>query len=244
MNLKFIIRIRQSLLLGFCLVTLGACGNGLESGTLQSVSVPAASDSLSVTTFNTGLATGFVPYSTERKAKIIDALDSSDSDVICLQEVWNDTDRDEIITALNASYPNAYYDQTSQVAAGNPVSSCVDLGPAGVDAGLGVNVDAEFATMLGCLQTKCVPNNISISACISDANYCQNEFIPLYMTNQECVETLQANVGLSGNLNTFIGASHADDVDYAYSGRNGLLLLSKYPLDNTDSIDFIAGTNK
>ena len=44
--------------------------------------------SLTVTTYNMGLALNFVPYTAERLAVNAELMAESDSDVMCLQEVW------------------------------------------------------------------------------------------------------------------------------------------------------------
>lgn len=237
MNSAVIKKIKQSAALCFCIISLVSCGGGMSSDSNKDA---GSTDALTVTTYNTGLATGFIDHATGRQPKIIEALNSLESDVVCLQEVWSDTDRDAIISGVSANYPHSYNYQTEQVV-GNSPSSC--FGTTAV-AGLGANFDALLAPVLSCYVANCATSGTSLPDCIAPTGACYNDYLSLYLGNPECVETLQANIALSGDLNTFIGTSLAADVDYAYNGRNGLLLLSKTALSNTDSIDFVAGTNK
>ena len=59
-----------------------------------------ASDGLVVQSFNVGLAHGFVAHAEERTAPIIDVVVTSEADVMCLQEVWRQEDRDRVQEAV------------------------------------------------------------------------------------------------------------------------------------------------
>ena len=45
-----------------------------------------------VDAFNVALAGSFIPYETERRQPIADAIAAHDADVLCLQEVWTQAD--------------------------------------------------------------------------------------------------------------------------------------------------------
>ena len=55
-----------------------------------------ASNELTITTWNLGLAHSYVRYATQRIPHIIEALKNHDTDVLCVQELWNQEDIDTI----------------------------------------------------------------------------------------------------------------------------------------------------
>ena len=74
----------MALLLSTALL-LPACSNGGSDGKPY-----YKADSLTVTSYNVGLAPNFVPYTGERLAPNEALLADYSSDVLCLQEVWLD----------------------------------------------------------------------------------------------------------------------------------------------------------
>ena len=66
-------------------------------------------NSIKMTTFNTGLESQMVPFVNERHAKILDTLNVFDSDILCLQEVWDVSMRNELVNGLQSRFPHAYY---------------------------------------------------------------------------------------------------------------------------------------
>ena len=59
--------------------------------------------------FNVGLADTQVDYYSERKQPVIDAINKTEADVICLQEVWKESDLDDFIGALSNKFPHNHY---------------------------------------------------------------------------------------------------------------------------------------
>ena len=59
--------------------------------------------------FNVGLADTQVDYYSERKQPVIDAINKTEADVICLQEVWKESDLDDFIGALSNKFPHNQY---------------------------------------------------------------------------------------------------------------------------------------
>ena len=60
---------------------------------------------LRVETWNVGLAHGFVDNAAERLPQIVEALQESDADVICLQEAWAPEDRRVLRASVVSAYP-------------------------------------------------------------------------------------------------------------------------------------------
>jgi endonuclease/exonuclease/phosphatase family metal-dependent hydrolase len=104
----------EVLLVLVALVALG-CGDNESSSELDG----GASQSLSLITYNTGLAV-VVKAVEERKPLIIDAFAEAEADVICLQEAFAPvTSPTEIAEALASIYPHAWSSDTVESISGN-----------------------------------------------------------------------------------------------------------------------------
>jgi endonuclease/exonuclease/phosphatase family metal-dependent hydrolase len=77
---------RALVFLSTCALVVG-CSDSSESS--ESIEVV-------VDTFNVALAGAFIPYESERRQPIVEAIAASDSDIVCLQEVWNQADKELI----------------------------------------------------------------------------------------------------------------------------------------------------
>ena len=58
-----------------------------------------------VDSLNVGLAGAFIPFEPQRRAAIGPAIATLDSDVVCLQEVWQESDKDAIVAATRSRFP-------------------------------------------------------------------------------------------------------------------------------------------
>ena len=67
---------------------LTGCGDGGQ---------PSEPQEVTLDTFNTALAGAFIPYEAERRQPIAEAMAATDADIICLQEVWNQADKEMIL---------------------------------------------------------------------------------------------------------------------------------------------------
>ncbi|MCU0660953.1 MAG: endonuclease/exonuclease/phosphatase family protein, partial [Myxococcota bacterium] len=189
---------------------------------------------LALATFNTGLATGFVDYASDRAPLIASALATLQADVVCLQEVWAVEHIDAIVQATAEAFPYNYYELTAE----DPIDSGdTDLG---TDSGAGAACsEEETATLGGCVETHCGgvdPENLS--GCV--LGNCGTEFGNL---STECSSCLIANLG--GTIEEILDAcSGSGGGTMAYGGRNGLLLLSKRPLTATEFLTFKSFLNR
>ncbi|MGD8826878.1 MAG: hypothetical protein PVI24_17970, partial [Myxococcales bacterium] len=77
-------------------VSLIGCGDGGGSGEPQDVTID---------TFNVALAGAFIPYEPQRREDIPGAIAAQTSDIICLQEVWEKSDKESIRVAAADTYP-------------------------------------------------------------------------------------------------------------------------------------------
>ncbi len=59
---------------------------------------------VTIETFNLALAGAFIPYEQQRRELLPDAIANSDADILCLQEVWEQTDKDTIRDVAAANF--------------------------------------------------------------------------------------------------------------------------------------------
>ncbi|MFA9470010.1 MAG: hypothetical protein ACERNK_05530, partial [Deltaproteobacteria bacterium] len=75
-----------------------AAGCGESSGGAGGGEPPEPME-VTVDTFNVALAGAFIPFEEERREPIAAGIAASDADIICLQEVWDQADKDMIRAA-------------------------------------------------------------------------------------------------------------------------------------------------
>lgn len=176
-----------------------------------------APSDLDVVTFNAGLGPGIVPYSSERAPHVVDALASTPFDVMCLQEIWTDGDRDAIVSRLGLPRENVVYAMTR------------GLGETGKDR----CSSGELDRLSACTEEKCrgVPEE-DITSCAMSR--CRSALTHLFMTNRECLNCLTAMAGhgsaATRHVCTTTGASRI------YGGRNGIILASRWPLHDVEAV--------
>lgn len=181
-------------------------------------------NSLSVLTYNLGLAHTFVPLAEERLPKIIEALKTEKADVMCFQEVWNKSDRKELVKSLKKEFPFSFLTKIKNVKS-EALPTC--------------KISEIFGEgkFVACMQNNCSgKEGDEFTDCI--INTCGPALRSLKEENRECATSLMAQVGKSSLmamltiLNPFKRAGL-----YAYKGSNGLVMMSKYPLKNTHFYD-------
>jgi endonuclease/exonuclease/phosphatase family metal-dependent hydrolase len=166
---------------------------------------------LSLVTYNAGLARGAVALAEERLPQIIDALTAQSADVVCLQEVWEDEDAQKIQQVMRPTHPFAFREETYD----------------GSDKDVKCNLWKTF--MLDrCVKKNCTPYGISADECVKTS--CADRYQSL---TDECKLCLAANTASPIWCAVWPGAR-----DYAWEGRNGLLLLSRLPIENPTYVPF------
>jgi endonuclease/exonuclease/phosphatase family metal-dependent hydrolase len=162
-----------------------------------------------LTTYNVGLAKGFVPFASDRIAPNAAAIGASTSDVLCLQEVWDVEDVETVIAGAVGNYPHSYWVETMRDE---------------VNAGC---TDEEAAPLADCIRENCsdVPQDELANCGLAN---CGDEFSA---TSTECQTCVASN--LDKDIDGILEACSGGGAAFSYSGRNGLILLSKTPLDNT-----------
>jgi endonuclease/exonuclease/phosphatase family metal-dependent hydrolase len=174
---------------------------------------------LTMTTYNMGLALNFVPYTNERLVANESLLGDYDSDVICFQEVWLENQVDAVVQSVEDRLPHIYTVPPEQVFTEEAactseeisgLEDCTrDLCPGLSGADLVSCVPAQCGVFLGQLSPDCLDGVIS-SVGVPD------------ITVDQLVEIVTQPAG-----------------KFAYDGSLGLILASRYPLENREFQDFI-----
>lgn len=176
-----------------------------------------------VVTFNTGLATGYVDWAPQRLPLIGEAIRSLEADVVCLQEVWADDDGQAIIDATRAVFPHFYRVLTADETGGGEAACLPE----------------ELDPLAACTRAHCgeVPPE-NLANCV--LGNCGDEFGAISSTCQTCLVSQLGNT-----VDDMVAAcSGGSGGTYAYDGRNGLLLLSRYPLTNQETLVFESYLNR
>lgn len=172
----------------------------------------ACGDGVIFTTYNAGLAHGAVPFAAERVQPIGEALAESPADVMCLQEVWTDADAEAITEAVSGTFPHSFRHKTETTDHG--WFACGTQLP-------------SLLSMNSCVKEKCTPSGISAFECAADQ--CKPEWDAL---GDRCKLCLAANP-LSPTTCAVGRASM-----FGQGGRNGLLLLSRTPIEKPSYMAF------
>lgn len=204
-------------------VIAGGTGRKLvcKGGSPDPTCAAGQTNTMSLATYNVGLAAGFVPFADERQPEIGAAIAASDYDVLCLQEVFRDDDVAAIVSAASGTYPYSYFELTDDPTAGGD-PACTE---------------ADVEDLLACVAANdCETDPSGLVACAL-AN-CAAEVTALSVSNPTCFNCVAANSGLPIDLLEQVclegGGTLRDN------GRNGVVLLSKHPLLGTEFLTFDA----
>lgn len=188
-------------------LALAACGDD------------GGSSSVSIVTYNIGLATGFVDYAPQRTPIVVDLVAKLDADVVCLQEVWTQEDIDLVIDGAKDAFPHSHHVFLEDTTLGPPACTATESDP-----------------LKACVDQKCPDTPASeIAGCALEN--CNPEFSAL---SAGCVECIVANIGKE--VEEILSICQTSSQKYAYGGHSGLILLSKHPLSQL-SHEKLSSTN-
>jgi endonuclease/exonuclease/phosphatase family metal-dependent hydrolase len=182
---------------------------------------PAAPASLTVVTYNAGLARGFVDLAEERVPLVVDAVASLDADLVAVQEVWDPADVDALVAGVADEFPEQVFLEPSPEVA--EAAACP-----------GTELDA----LESCARTKCagVPAD-QLADCV--LTNCGAEYGACSPTCQTC---LAANIG--GTLDDVVSTCRTASERYAYGGAFGIGLLSRHPVLSSEEIVLDSSLNR
>lgn len=178
-------------------------------------------------TFNTGIARGHIPYADQRMSKVISEIKTSGADLVCLQEVWNEDDKDYFISKLKSEFPFYHRSIAKQkfleISFLRPACRVRDL--------FGKNKP------LSCLRSECKDKEgAELTKCI--IRDCRVAMSNLIEKNNNCAQMFMAQSGKSTfrALLSMLNPIGKKGV-FLYKGSNGLLMLSKRQLSNRGILD-------
>lgn len=178
---------------------------------------------LETLTWNVGLAPGVVPYATPRIKPVAEELAKfRDVGVMCLQEVWTEEARDAIIASLALPEERIYYVDTR--GQGDNLKDINVCRPSQLDA------------LASCAKDVCgdLPEEEHAHCAL---NSCMDEIVSLYMRGGEnCLNCLVSSVGHSIDETVRSCTTPGQGVSHSYEGQNGVMLVSRWPLVNRESI--------
>lgn len=179
------------------------------------------SGSLTVVTYNAGLAEGFVAGAADRSPRTAVAIGGLDADVICVQEVWTPTHIADLEAASADAFPHQYFPAPSQETLPEAACEASDLEP-----------------VISCVEESCD------TSCIDELVDCMfaNCVLPFLGLEKPCMECVQANVGrASGDIEATCTSEYTK---YAYDGAFGTGILSAHPLSGPEELVFDSTTNR
>ena len=176
-----------------------------------------SSGSAALVTYNVGLARGFVDHADARAMPAAAAIAALDADVVCLQEVWL---REDPEMGYQPSYERTILDATS--ARFPHHFSEITTPPEGTDTGCNA---AEAEPLQTCVEAACAgvdPGELSTCA----LENCNPEY---FATSASCQACIAANLG--NPVDVIIDRCLGEGGGAFSNGHNGLLLLSRHPLE-------------
>ncbi|MGB5813128.1 MAG: endonuclease/exonuclease/phosphatase family protein [Polyangiales bacterium] len=236
----------------FLLTLVVAIGCGDDSGGGGSAGTGGTGGSggqaeVVIETFNVALAGAFIPFEEERRAPLAQAIADADADILCLQEVWTQQDKDMIATAAEDNYPNvAQFLNDLETPVDDPTDQNGDIPPPptvppcpDTEVAPDETIEDQMNAAIDCVRDNCstIPGDESgqtTSTACAEAE-CFAQVAALILGNsqqQECYACLVTQLPTS----TFgeIRASCPTDPNQniAFQGQNGVMILSKVPLSN------------
>lgn len=209
--------------------------------------------SLSVDAFSTGLIGLFAVAADERRARLPAAVAARSSDLMCITEVGDPNDRKRLIDAAKATFPfSMEVDSNLDTPFDDPRDLNGNVPPPPTTAPCAGH-EAELDALLACGREKCstIANDgsgrPSTGVCLS--TNCVGFATPLIFS-----QDLQARRCVACAQTGFIASESWDDnaqncktnpkAGYAFRGSTPSLILSKFPLTNTQSIQLPATGNR
>jgi endonuclease/exonuclease/phosphatase family metal-dependent hydrolase len=202
-----------------------------------------------VDSFNVALAGSFIPYESERRQPIADAIAVHDADVLCLQEVWTQEDKELIRDTAAENYPySAFFENDLDTPIDDPTDQQGEVPPAPttvpcpeVEVFGDVTIADQMNDAVDCVRDNCstIPGSedgkTESAVCAADA--CTLAVAPLLAGNAEqkrCYACLvpQLPTATFGDIRN--SCTTVVNQDLAFGGQNGVMILSKYPLKNAE----------
>ena len=208
-----------------------ACGGGGSDAT-----------EIRVDTFNVGLAGAFVPNEAARRDPVIDAVATMDSDIVCLQEVWEQSDKDRVRTAAMARFPHVAVfttDYDTEITDATDQMGMIPPDPtpppcAGLEDELEAAlecIDANCSTMPGSDDGRTTSASCAEASCVAAVG----ALLVGDAAAQRCYSCLTTSLPTEtlGDMRELCTTEvHAD---IAFRGQSSTMILSRHPLSNVEN---------
>lgn len=183
---------------------------------------PEPPPELRATTYNLGLALGFVEATAARAPLTIERLAELETDILCVQEVWRPVDEAALVAATSEALPN---------------SSFIAADPG--ELGDVPCAEGETDELLTCIEGAGCD-----MVCIDKLASCglQNCSAELFAVSDSCLGCIQANIG--SGLDEILSTCEEPAISYAYGGSFGIGLLTSYDVASEDEIVLESTTNR
>ena len=180
---------------------------------------------LTITSFNAGFLHGIVPLAKERLPQVIHAVNALNTDVVCMQEIWLESDLAAIKAGLSANYP-----YMSEIAPAQHLSGTQPVCTA-----------SQLTDILGDAASRAASDYLKCAIENRGAAQCGLNFGAIDSSNRLCAEALFTQIADYGikNLASIRERLLGEDPGrYSFAGSSGLLFLSKKPFTQTMDLDF------
>lgn len=204
----------------------------------QSAPTPFHYTALRIGTWNVMLQP-WLPY----EDRVLPVLETTNFDVLVLEEVWTEEARDRILAAVATIYPYFYWSPAVQQPASCDLSGfrTVQRSPGGITPNVSSPSVDDYISCLTSTGT----DTRTVEQPIAPVDpLCQFLGLNIALEDQGCFECLQSTMqDLPASASPF-GArtlcAQANGVKLAHRGNVGRLVLSKSPITNVQDVPFIA----
>jgi len=205
-----------------------------------------------VDAFNVALAGAFIPYEAERRQPIADAIAAHDADILCLQEVWTQADKELIRDAAAESFPHSvFFENDLDTPVDDPTDQRGEIPPAPTtvpcpDEIFGddeLTIKEQMDEAIDCVRDNCstIPDSdegrTTSAACASSA--CSIAVAPLLFgsdpQHQRCYACVVPQLPTATFAEMRASCPTVVNQDLAFGGQNGVMILSRHPLKNTEN---------
>lgn len=197
-------------------------------------------------TLNVGLAGSFVPNEDARRAVIPGELAALESDVVCLQEVWTQADKDAIEAAIGGTFPHIVSfthdldteidDATDQNGEVPPAPTMPPCGTAELEGFLDAAITCvadNCSTIPGSEEGMTTSTDCAQSNCLSAVT----DLLVGGPENQRCYGCLASSLPVETLADMRTLCTTEVNAGLAFRGQSGVMIASKHPLTEAD--DFV-----
>ena len=222
------------------LVALGTTMAGCSDDATDDT--PSSPQDLTVETFNLGLAGAFIPYEQQRRDPIAQAIASSSADIICLQEVWRQSDKELIAAAAQNTFPHhAYFQHDLNTVVDDPTDQNGETPAAPTSAPCTGEQAEKLNAVLDCLKEECSTVPGSEDGHTTSANcaekQCAVEAIALLLgsaADKQCYACASTSLPTASIGEIRSQCTTDPKAGLAFNGQSGVMILSKTPLENVE----------